>query len=71
MRPIYLPTDAGVWENLGDAQLKAGQFEEAVPSYRKSLNLDNNQERVRMKGLQTLCTRWEILKAVKRERQQQ
>ena len=38
------PSDPGVWENLGDGQVKAGQYSEAVSSYKKSLDLDGNQE---------------------------
>ncbi len=43
-------SDAGVWENLGDGQVKAGQFGVAVASYKKSLDLDANQEETH-KGL--------------------
>ena len=38
------PTDAGVWENLADGQVQAGQFSAAVESYKKSLDVDINQE---------------------------
>jgi tetratricopeptide (TPR) repeat protein len=41
---IESPNDPGVWENLGDAQVRAGQMEMAVLSYRKSIDLDGNQE---------------------------
>lgn len=38
------PSDAGVWENLGDAQVRASQFAAAIPSYKKAIELDGNQE---------------------------
>ncbi|MGA3263540.1 MAG: tetratricopeptide repeat protein [Terracidiphilus sp.] len=38
------PDDAGVWENLGDAQARTGQLSQSIPSYRKSIELDSNQE---------------------------
>jgi tetratricopeptide (TPR) repeat protein len=38
------PNDAGVWENLGDAQVRTGQPSLAVPAYRKSIDLNGNQE---------------------------
>jgi tetratricopeptide (TPR) repeat protein len=41
---VLTPNDAGVWENLGDGQVRAEQFSEAVTSYKKSLDLDGNQE---------------------------
>jgi tetratricopeptide (TPR) repeat protein len=38
------PDDSGVWENLGDTQVDAGDPSGALSSYRKSLDLDGNQE---------------------------
>jgi tetratricopeptide (TPR) repeat protein len=41
---IESPDDAGVWENLGDAQTRTDQPSLAIPSYRKSIELDSSQE---------------------------
>jgi tetratricopeptide (TPR) repeat protein len=38
------PLDFGVWENLGDGLVSAGQFGAAILSYRKAISLDGNQE---------------------------
>jgi tetratricopeptide (TPR) repeat protein len=41
---INSPDDAGVWENLGDALVRIGQFSQAIPSYQNSIRLDSSQE---------------------------
>jgi tetratricopeptide (TPR) repeat protein len=41
---LQSPSDPGVWENLADAQLRTGQAEKALETYRKSINLDPTQE---------------------------
>lgn len=38
------PNNSGVWENLGDGQVQSGDLSGAITSYKKSLDLDSNQE---------------------------
>jgi len=41
---VKSPDDYGVWENLGDAEVRAGHADSAIGSYQKSIALDGNQE---------------------------
>lgn len=41
---VESPDDPAVWQNLGDAQVRANQPEQAIPAYKKSIALGAAQE---------------------------